>query len=96
MQVYDKTKWHTEQGEESSDVKKRFSMIMDFLHKKNMLNDNGEEIYQLCEYNDLSIHSDMLTDAGIDFMDQYYDKMSEMSTDALKEIMLNRRKDSYV
>ena len=89
MKVYDKVKWHIDGGEDDDNVRKRFSMIMEYLYKNNMLSVLGKEIYQVGVNEETSIYDEMLLDNGITFMDEFYDRISSLNTEALYDCLSN-------
>lgn len=67
IEVYDKVSWHYPEGKDcpSLDAAMRhFKIIMEWLKKKNLLSQYGEEIYDAGIDSDFALTSDMLTDKG--------------------------------
>ncbi len=87
MKVYDKVKWHIDGGEDATDVIKRFSIIIEYLYNTNMLNSIGVEIYHLGVDEETVIHSEMLLDNGISFMDEFYDRIASLKTEDIYDCL---------
>lgn len=87
MNIYDKAAWHIDAGENISEVTERFRLIFQYLSANNLLNEDGEEILEMGIDESTSLHSDLLTNDGKNFLDEYYEKMSFLSYDELAECL---------
>lgn len=77
MKIYDKGAWHLDAGLDQATVSQHFELLFHWLSEKNLLNHNGDEIVQLNLYDDASLHSDLLTVQGNDFMEKSYHAVSQ-------------------
>lgn len=75
MKIYDKASWQIDNGMDISTVLKHFDVIFKCLDEKGFLNGEGKEVLGLGIDESISLNDRMLTDKGIEFMDQYYDKI---------------------
>lgn len=85
MKIYDKASWHLDSGEKETDVIERFTMIFEFLNYNNMLNDSGKELLEIGVDTEISLHDELVNSDGINFLDEYYDRISDLSNEALYE-----------
>ena len=79
VQVYDKAKWHLENGVPQGFVMEHFRSFLEWCLDNKLLSSEGKE---LCEFvdADISLHSGMFTEKGNAFMKQYYTKFFMGST----------------
>lgn len=84
MKVYDKASWHIDNGEDKVDVLSRFSLLFDFLEKKNMLTSEGKELLELGIDSSISLHERLVTDEGKKFLEANIDELLKMSISDVK------------
>lgn len=75
MNVYDKAKWHLDQPNDSRTTEnklKHLSVLMDWLNKNSLLNEDGKEIFELGVDQEFSLTSEMVTTKGEELLDKYY------------------------
>lgn len=85
--IYDKVAWHFPEGQNCPSIevaKKHFAVIMKWLNKNNLLNEEGKEIYEFGIDADFSLTSSMLNEKGNLILDENYKKWIE-SIDYKKE-----------
>ena len=95
IKIYDKAQWHLDAGEEKTIVLSRFQTILNFLNSKNMLSKEGEEIFSLGVDSSISLNEKMLTETGIKFLDEYYDKIIKRGADDISFI-LNKEYGEFI
>ena len=78
--IIDKASWHIDGGEDLQVVLDGFQTVFTFLHTHQLLNADGEEIYELGIDSSISLHSGLLTETGFAFLQAYYDEI--LSCDA--------------
>lgn len=83
MIVIDKASWYLDAGENKTDVIERFQIVFSFLHEHSILNQDGEEIYQLGVDSSVSLHSDLITTDGFSFLNLCYDKAISLNNNAI-------------
>jgi hypothetical protein len=84
LKIYDKAAWHIDNGMAPEKVIKHFETVFSWLEEKGFLNDSGKEIIEIGIGSDASIHEELLTPDGNEFLSKYYDdiiKKTEYSTD---------------
>ena len=84
MKVYDKASWHIDNGEDKDEVLSRFSFLFAYLEKKNMLTDEGKEIFELGIDSSISLHERLVTDEGKKFLEANIDELLKMSISDVK------------
>ena len=75
LKIYDKVSWHFPEGKNCPNIeaaKRHFKVVMEWLHRNNLLSDEGREIYNLGIDDDFSITSNMLTDMGSLLLNRHY------------------------
>jgi len=53
-----------------------------------MLNEGGKETFEFGMDSSISLNSNMITDSGKSFLDEYYDSVIKMSIDETKENLM--------
>ena len=84
--VYDKASWHIDAGETKTNVLSHFKFIMTWCHVNNLLNDEGEEVFEFGLDESISIHSWMLNERGNMFMAKFYDSFISAQIDQQQEM----------
>lgn len=79
FQVYDKTKWHLENGVPEEFVLEHFRSFLEWCQKNELLSSEGKEISEIVDA-DVSLYSGMFTERGNAFMQQYYTRFFIGST----------------
>ena len=88
IKIYDKVSWHYPEGHNCPSLKaakSHFIAIMNWLKEKELLSQEGEEIFELGIDSDFSITSSMLNQKGNDvIIECYYDwlKLIDYTTEA--------------
>ena len=75
MKVFDKALWHIDAGEDSEAVLAKFQAVLDFLYEKNLLNEEGQEIYEFGVDDSISLNENIVTEEGAAFLDKHYDEV---------------------
>ena len=68
MKIYDKASWHIDANEQKKDVVERFNKIMQWCSTHDLLNEEGREIVASGIDDSISLHSQMFTIDGNNFM----------------------------
>lgn len=89
MKIFDKAQWHIDAGEDANQVINRIKAVFKFLNEKNMLTDEGKEIFELGIDSSISLNERMVTKEGYMFLDKYYDKVIGLQ---FREITLELKK----
>ena len=75
MKIYDKSAWQIDAGIDETVVTTHFKLLFTWLKEKNMLSEEGMELYELDSFSDLSLHERLLNDEGNSFVDSVYDEL---------------------
>jgi hypothetical protein len=94
LKIYDKAAWHIDGGEDEKEVVAKFKAIIEFLDSKGMLSKAGKEIIKSGIDESISIHENMLTNEGNNFMDTCYNNIINKSSKSIKSA-LEREYDVY-
>jgi len=73
IKVYDKVKWHTDNGIPKETVIRYLAELMKWLNNKGLLSEYGKEILRVGVDSDFSLTSAMLNEKGNKLMEEYYD-----------------------
>lgn len=72
MTIYDKANWHIDYGENEKEVLAKYSLWMEYLHERNMLSHEGEELFELGVDDSFSLTDVMVTKEGNTFLEREY------------------------
>lgn len=92
MTIYDKANWHIDYGENEKEVLARYSLWMEYLHGRNMLSQDGEELFELGVDESFSLTDAMVTKEGNDFLEKEYNRHAGDTLDSLKEFFIQTSK----
>ena len=84
MIIFDKAAWHIDAGEERDEVISKFNDVFAFLYEKNLLSDDGIELYELGIDQSCSLNDSMVTEEGANFLEKYYDQIINYSHEVIK------------
>lgn len=85
MEIFDKAKWHIDNGENPQDVVAKFSTMFEFLNKYHMLSAEGVELYELGIDSSISLHERLVNTQGLAFLKEQYDHLICMTSEDLRE-----------
>ena len=78
MKVYDKSEWQIDGGVDRHIVEKHFNQLFSWLNAKGLLSSDGQEIFELDSFDDVSLHSGLLTDEGNVFVEKNYNEIIKL------------------
>ena len=87
VKIYDKASWHIDCGEDEKTVIDRFKAIFDFLNLKELLNEDGKELFDLGIDNSVSIHENLVTDKGKILLDKVFDDILKIEIKDIGTVM---------
>lgn len=87
MKIYDKASWHIDAGENKEEVIKKFNIIFKKLFIKNMLTEEGKEVYEFALDESVSIHEKLLTEEGKKFIENEYDRLINLPSNELIKVL---------
>ncbi len=87
LKIYDKAQWHIDSGEDSNVVLAKLRAVFDFLNSKNLLSDEGKEIFLLGIDSSASLHERMVTENGRRFLDVSYDNVINYNVEDIKDAL---------
>jgi len=90
LKIYDKAQWHIDGGEDKISVVDKLKIILHFLLDKGLLSSEGKEIVNLGVDSSISIHERMLTQEGKKFMDEYYDRYTDLIEGRVSNKLLSK------
>lgn len=75
VKIYDKAKWQSENGLDSTVIMRHFQNVFEWLQSKDMLSSDGREILAFGIDSEISLNSKMVNERGAKFLDEYYDSI---------------------
>ncbi len=85
MKIFDKATWHIDAGETEQETIRKFELIFSYLYQKNLLSPDGLELYELGIDSSISLHEQLVNEAGFAFLNEKYDYLISMSADDLED-----------
>ena len=95
MKIFDKAQWHIDAGEDDRIVIEKFQLVFRFLEMKNLLSEDGQEIFVLGIDSSISLNEQTVTESGSAFLDKYYDEVINCGVDLIAQ-ELEKRYNQFV
>lgn len=85
MEVFDKAAWHIDAGEDEDEVLAKFKAVMEFLHQKGLLSEEGQELWQFGVDDSIALTEEMVTQKGAEFLKRHYDEVLDCGAAQIAE-----------
>lgn len=90
MHIFDKALWHIDAGEDKAAVLAKFQAVFSFLNEKELLSEDGQEIFEFGIDDSVSLNEDMVTKEGAAFLYKHYDEVINCNADSITAELSSR------